>query len=313
MKRIAKTAGKLALYCLAGAAVLVLLLWGGLNLAKFFIYSEYYSLKTDVCTNPGLNDRFVCQGICAVEEEGLLLVSGYMKGSEPSRIYITDTENNARFVTLSFEGKPFDGHLGGISRYGDRLYLADGAAVYLLSLEKLLAAEAGASLSPEERIEVNNRASFCFADETYLYVGEFHDGGKYVTDHPHVAPEGKNHAIVSLYKHEDLTAPVRIYSIRDRVQGLAVKDGKMLLSTSYGITSSMYYLYDLASATDSGETLDGAPLYHFASCERSLKGPAMAEGITLWDGKFATLTESASDKYIFGKFFFATKIVALDL
>jgi len=313
MKNIAKKAGKIALWCLGVLAALAVLVWGGLNLAKFIIYSDYYSLKTDICTNPGLSDGFVCQGICSVEEQGLLLVSGYMKDDGPSRIYITDTEDRARFVTLSWEGEPFDGHLGGISRFGDRVYLADSSAVYLLSLEKLLAAEAGKAVSPEEKVEVNNNASFCFADENYLYVGEFHDGGKYVTDHPHTAPEGENHAIVSLYSHEDLTAPVRIYSIRDRVQGLAVKDGKRLLSTSYGLTSSEYYLYDLASAADSGETLDGAPLYHFAACERTLTGPAMAEGITLWDGKFATLTESASDKYIFGKFFFATKIVALDL
>ena len=39
----------------------------------------------------------------------------------------------------------------------------------------------------------------------------------------------------------------------------------------------------------------------------------MAEGIDVRDGKFITLTESASNKYVFGKFFFADKIVSLDI
>lgn len=39
----------------------------------------------------------------------------------------------------------------------------------------------------------------------------------------------------------------------------------------------------------------------------------MAEGLDFTNGKVITLTESASDKYIFGKFFFANQIVALDI
>ncbi len=313
MKKILSLAGKIALRGFLGLVALVFFVWGGLNLAKFAIYSDYFSLKTNVCKNPGLNDGFVCQGICSLEEKGLFLVSGYMKDDSPSRIYITDTADQSRFVTLHKDGEPVNGHLGGISRFGDRIYVADDGAVYLFSVYALLSAKPGSAVSCEERVEVNNSASFCFADEEYLYVGEFHNGEKYVTNHPHAAPEGQNYAIVSLYSHQDLTQPVRIYSIRNKVQGLAVKNGKMLFSTSYGLTDSEYFLYDLATATDSGKTLDGAPLYHFSSFERTLKGPAMAEGITLWKGKFTTLTESASDKYVFGKFFFATKIVALDL
>ena len=39
----------------------------------------------------------------------------------------------------------------------------------------------------------------------------------------------------------------------------------------------------------------------------------MAEGLDFTDGKVITLTESASNKYIFGKFFFANYIVSLDI
>ena len=39
---------------------------------------------------------------------------------------------------------------------------------------------------------------------------------------------------------------------------------------------------------------------------------ALIVGLDWYDGKVITLTESASNKYIFGKFFFANHIVALD-
>ena len=45
----------------------------------------------------------------------------------------------------------------------------------------------------------------------------------------------------------------------------------------------------------------------------SIKGKKFYDGILLsYDGKIITLTESASAKYLFGKLFFADKIVALD-
>ena len=164
-----------------------------------------------------------------------------------------------------------------------------------------------------EGVEVNNSASFCYADDKYVYVGEFHDGGKYVTEHPYETAEGTHYAIVSRYTHDDLTAPDKIYSIRDKVQGICfTPDGKVVMSTSYGLKDSHYYVYNESDARDSGEVLDGAPVYYLEECQKDVKGPAMAEGLDYLDGKIITLTESASDKYIFGKFFFANKIVAIE-
>ena len=88
MKKIMIIAGKSALFTILGAIALVLLVIIGLNIAKFFIYSEYYSIKTNVCKNPGLNDGFVCQGIAVSEENGVILVCGYMKDKSNSRIYV---------------------------------------------------------------------------------------------------------------------------------------------------------------------------------------------------------------------------------
>lgn len=314
MKKILKLSGKILLIALGAVVALLILVWGGLNLLKFAIYGEYYSVKSNVCKNPGLSDGFVCQGICAHDSEDKILVSGYMKDHSASRVYVTDLDNNSYYVSLEKDGKAFTGHAGGIAMHGEKVYLASENNVHIISLSDIMNAKNGDTVEIVESVEVNNEASFIYADDNYIYVGEFHDGGAYVTNHPYDTADGKYYAIVSRYSYDDLTAPDKIYSIRNKVQGICfTPDGKVVLSTSYGLTSSVYYVYNESDAVDSGKTLDGAPVYYLDKCVREFKGPAMAEGLDYYDGKVITLTESASDKYIFGKFFFANKIVGFDL
>ena len=312
MKKILRLILKIALSALSGILALLVLTLLLLNIAKFAIYSDYYSIKNNVCINPGLSDGFICQGICAVDGTDQILVSGYMKDKTPSRIYVTDTDNDSYYVTLTKEGKSFTGHAGGVSMHGDTVYLANGSRLYTFPLDSLLNAKEGDTVEIGEGVEVNNSASFCYADENYVYVGKFHDGGKYVSDHIYESAEGTHYAIVSRYTHDDLETPDKIYSIRNKVQGICfTPDGKVVISTSYGLKDSHYYVYHEADAYDSGETLDGSPVYILDDCKADIKGPAMAEGLDYLDGEVITLTESASNKYIFGKFFFANKIVSL--
>jgi hypothetical protein len=90
-------------------------------------------------------------------------------------------------------------------------------------------------------------------------------------------------------------------------------EGKVVLSTSYGLTDTVYYVYNLADIKASDETFDGAPVYYLDNLEKEIHGPAMGEDLDYYDGKIITLTESASTKYIFGKLFGATKIVGLNI
>lgn len=305
---------KIALTVLSALLSLVIVVWGALNILKFAIYSDYYSIESTLCDNPGLSDGFVCQGICALEDKGKIFVSGYMADKSASRIYVTDYESNSYFVNLALEnGKAFTGHAGGIAIWGDRVYIANGSKLYFASAKSILNSKNGDSVTITVGAEVNNSASFVFADEEHVYVGEFHDGGAYITDHPYETKNGTQYAIVSKYTHNDLTAPVKIYSIPDRVQGMCITDsGKIIFSTSYGLTDSEYLVYEEGSAKDSGLTLDGASVYLLEDRIKQISGPAMGEELDFSNGKVITLTESASDKYIFGKFFFANDIVALD-
>ena len=196
---------------------------------------------------------------------------------------------------------------------GDTVYLANGSKLYTFSLSEILSLNNGDSVDIGKGTKVNNSASFVYSDENYVYVGEFHDGGKYVTKHPYQTNDGLYHAIITKYSVNDLTTPIKIYSVRDKVQGACfTPDGKVVLSTSYGLSDTVYYVYNEADAIDSGLILDGAPLYYLNGCVKEMKGPAMGEDLDYYEGKVITLTESASDKYIFGKFFFANKIVAIE-
>ncbi len=315
MTKKLKFIGKAVLFLLAGAAALVLLVIVGLNIAKYAIYSDYYSIKTNICKNPGLGDGFVCQGIAADEADGVILVSGYMKDGSASRIYVTNTDDESYYVQLEKGGQSYTGHAGGIAVTAGNAYVASANKVYTLPLADILSANEGEFIDMGEGTGVNNSASFIYTDDTHLYVGEFHDGGKYTIEgHENKTAEGTHYAICSKYDINDLTAPVAVYSIRNKVQGIAFSaDGTVVMSTSYGLSDSYYYVYNVNDATDAEKTLDGAPVYYLDSLIRKVKAPAMAEGVDIYNGGYITLTESASDKYIFGKLFGATKIVSLDL
>ncbi len=314
MRLIRRIFRKILFKVLLTVLALAVLAVAFLNVAKFVIYPQYYFIRGNVCTNPGLGDGFVCQGIAAHEENGVILVSGYMKNHSASRIYVTNMENESYYVSLKQGGEDFTGHAGGIATTGGTVYIASEGKVFAFSLESVLNATSGDELDIGEGIAVNNQADFAYTDDTYLYVGEFHDGEKYnIEGHENETAEGTHYAICSVYAPDDLTTPVKVYSVRNKVQGICfTPDGKVVMSTSYGLNDSVYYVYLLENATDSGTTFDGAPLYYLDQLAHEFNGPAMSEGLDYRDGKVITMSESASNKYLFGKLFFANKIVELD-
>jgi len=313
--KVLKFIGKSIMFVIIGILALILVTIIGLNIAKHFIYSDYYSIKTDICKNPGLNDGFVCQGIAVSEDNNVILVCGYMKDKSNSRIYVTDFDSNSYYVELTRGGEKYTGHAGGLAITGDTVYIANAKKIYSFPLSSVLSASNGDIVDIGTGTKVNTNASFVYTDEEYLYVGEFHDGGKYVIEnHEHETAEGVHYAICTKYALSDLETPIAVYTLRNNVQGICfTPNGKVVLSTSYGLTDTIYYVYDLDSAADSGLTFDGAPVYYLDDLEKEIHGPAMGEDLDYYDGRIITLTESASQKYIFGKLFGATRIVGLKI
>lgn len=291
--------------------------WGGWNIIKFGVYSEYYGISQKVRTNPGLNDGYVTQGITYLPDSDTFLTSGYMtsKGS-PSRVYAVDKDNNVVHSEVYIdEDNACTAHFGGMTVMGNYAYLASNSKAYVVKLDDVLNGKKAVVVST---VDFKSAASFIYSDDDYVYVGEFNDGDTYKTEHYNVVTGGdKYSAIVCVYNRASVVIGVpvlvREYAIRDQVQGFCVTDKYAVISTSWGINDSHYYAYNLPATSDV-DALDGlTPVYYLDSryLVKDVKGPAMAEDLDYKNGLVYNASEAASNKYIFGKFFFYDKIVSL--
>ena len=313
---------KIIIWVIGSIVGLFVVVWGGFNILKYPIYANYYGRMENLGPIPGLNSGFVPQGICVSEENNIYILSGYRDSKKPSEIYLTGGNNNKDFETkcikLYKNGAEFKGHVGGIATTGDNVYISNGSRIYIVSLTELLNSTDN-KIDIGEGVMVNSSASFVFTDDNYLYTGEFHDGGKYQTNHPYTTNDGVYHAIIEKYDIKDIdnntgNKPLMVISIRNNVQGFAISpEGNLYLSTSYGLTSSIYYKYPTSSLSQTSQLfLDDVPVYYLDGEYETLYGPAMSEDLDYSNGKLICSTESGCNKYVFGKFFFANYFFSLD-
>ena len=324
-----KTLGIILLAILA----LVLLAWGGLHVAKYFMYPDYYASGDAVSPIPNLNDGFVPQGLGYDAASDTYFHSGYNAKDSAVEIHVVNGKESKCLYPIYYgNAAPARGHGGGIAVVGDYVYVADNARegdgrfgeLNIFRLSDLKNAKNGDKVTAINSLEANTAASFCFADDQYIYVGEFYRAGDYETvqNHRFTTPAGdKNSALLSAYPlNADGTladrTPAFSLSITDQVQGFAItEDGKIALSRSWGLNPSILSIYD--GWTDVGATVTigdkTVPLYFLDSTthQKDITMPAFSEGLALnRDGELLISFESACNKYIVGKLFFATNVVA---
>ena len=295
-------------------AILVLM---GLNLFKFAYYNDYFSALTKCGKNPGLDAGFVPQGITYFD--GLNISVGYMDDHSRSRLYTVDYETGEQKVFfLNAEGKPFDGHTGGIQYLDGYFYLAnEGNSLYKFS-SALIYQASETIIDIGSPIKLNSNTSFVYGKDNFLYVGEFHKSEAYPCTNEISFNDKTHYAIVEKYDISDLTKPVTIYSIPEMIQGFCIKDdGTIVLSSSWSVNSSNFYIYEPSQIVKTGETYKGAEVYFLTEPSKTVKAPAMSEDLDIIKAengteKVITLFESACNKYFYGKFFFANYIAALD-
>ena len=330
--KVVKLASKILLIALGSVIALFLLAWLSLHVAKYFIYSDYYKQRENVSKIPGLSDGFVPQGLDYDAETDTYIHSGYNGGY--IEIYFVKGKETKKLLPINESGAREKGHAGGVARAGDYLYVCDNAnegngRVGLLRIflfEELLNAADGAEIKPIKTFEVDTSSSFCFSDDNYIYVGEFYRPVNYETleSHYYTTPAGdENKAILSAYPLNEEGAIIGEYpefsiSIPAQVQGFAVtKEGKIAISTSWGLTPSHLEIH--SGKKDSGTTIDVSgkevPLYYIDSStrERDIVMPTFSEGLAILDDKVVISFESACNKYIIGKLFFATKVVSFPM
>lgn len=325
-------AGKVILIivaCILGVALLFVL---GVRAYFRIPVAEYYKNSKKAFVIPGLNDGMTHQGLAYNDNE--FFITGYRSDGEASQVSIVDKESGKetkRVSLLDSDGNKFLGHVGGITVWENYIYVADSDGLIVYSSDDFKNAENGGTvkalgLFSTEAAGDKLGVAFVHAEKGSIYVGEFYREANYPTPDSHkvtTAAGDKNTALIVEYKldssaklgiSEKVTAA---YSITGLVQGMCFdNEGRFCLSTSYATAFSHIYIYN-EPARQGDITVFGqiVPLYVLDSSNlrTDIKLAPMSEEIVNVDGKLYTMCESATNKYIFGKFTSARYCYATDL
>lgn len=308
-------------------ALLVSIIFSGAILYFRLPASDYYSASEKAFEIPEIDSGYIPQGIHYDEDTETFLLSGYNAQKKASPIYLLDKKGELikKVTFLEKNGDDYCGHGGGIAVFGEYIYLAGGedCSLKVYSFAELLEANADDKLECLGEISLKESEddylgiAFVTVVDNRLITGEFYREGSYPTldSHKLTTKAGDyNQALAVEYVLDDAfefainPEPVKAYSLPDQVQGLAIYNGKVYLSTSWGLAFSHLYEYNEATLQKQDEdiTVLGKTLPLYALDSASLTSDyliaPMSEEIVFVDGYLYVSSESASDKYIFGKF-----------
>lgn len=301
---------------LASIIIIIAILLIGIRVGEKFAFASFYNNAKREMAMPGVNDGFVGQGFDYVEEKDVFLSCGYSaKKGEASMVYVLGADGSSLKTELKKkDGSNYRGHTGGIAHYKDYVYItgSDGCDVFALS-DILAGGEAkmlGEIKSPE-----GHDPAYVTVHDGKLYEGSFYRAGNYENpDNEKITtPNGDNNkALIYVYDLDDNLefcvnqTPKAAYSTIGLVQGMCFTDTQIVLSTSYGIAPSKLMYYNLDHAKHEQKTIGSntLELYYLEGCclAKDVTAPPMSEEIVYKDGRIYIMTESASNKYIFGKF-----------
>ena len=160
------------------------------------------------------------------------------------------------------------------------------------------------------------KVAFSTVQNGMLYAGEFYRDPGYILSENHKVqtPDGLQYALAVGFSLENNSPDSRplatakvAFSIPNQIQGMCFEGDTVYLTTSWGLGKSFVYKYDLNKISQSGTKLvcgQTVPLYNLTmqNMEACYTLPPMAEEIEYVDGRFYISNESASDKYVFGKY-----------
>ena len=286
--------------------------------------SNYYRASEKAFKIPEIGDGYVPQGMCYDKENETFILSGYMKDHSKSPVYLVKNGELIKKVTLKTpDGNDYIGHGGGIDFWKDFLYVTGGSdcCIYVYSYNDLVTATSGDalpclgafSLMKSDTDYIGNAFVTVCGDR--LITGEFYRAKSYPTleSHKITTKAGDYNQALAVEFNLDEAMPLGIapnptkaYSMPDQVQGLTLYNGKIYLSTSWGVSFSKIYEFSEKELVLQGEKEilgKNLPLYAMdsASLNKTYKIAPMSEEMVIVDGELYVNCESASDKYVFGK------------
>lgn len=288
-----------------------------------FPVRKFYKTCEKSFVIPDSNKNFIAQGLSYSEENGNFYLTGYMKDHSASPIYIVN-KNTKKLVKklgiINPDGSDFTGHNGGLTIFKDKIIITGGEdkCLYIFDKDTIDQAENKSNVTFEDTISLETNQDYISSaftnvikaeDGDLLVTGEFYREPNYKTLESHTVEtcDGQNKALALAFKFEDGNfIPVKAFSIRGLVQGMAFNNNKVYLSTSWGTGFSYLYIYDLDKVEAVSKDIMGKelPLYVLdsKSLVEEIKLFPMSEEIEVLDNKLYIINESASNKYIFGKF-----------
>lgn len=302
---------------LLAIVILVVVAVLGFKVFDLIKHKEFYSNSEVMFKTPGVNDNFVQQGFDYIPHQEKFLVTGYMSDDTASRVYVLDNEGTVLSYTelKKEDGSDYCGHTGGIAHYNNYVYITGGNGLDVFSYDDIL--EGKESTKQLGSVCTYNDPAHCYIQDGYILAGSFFIEEDYETpEHERITtPCGdENTSIITVFKIDDafdfaVNPKVRaVISTRRCVQGMCITDdGKIVLSTSYGLSTSQLFVYDASKlVSEDGydfREFNDIPIYYLdsSSLVDVIKAPPMSEELVYLDGKIYVMNESACNKYIFGK------------
>ena len=314
--------------------VIILVAVLGFKLFDYIRAFEFYNNAEVAFKTPGVNNSdFVPQGMDYVENDKVFIFTGYMSDSTASRVYVRHEDGTLTYTQLVYnDGRAYNEHTGGIECYGDYIFITDTTGIFLFSYADVLAGKKTTPVIYEAPLHVDPAHCFIYSKDgkDYLLVGSFYYANNYETPlHERITTPGgeTNPSVILIYPlNPDATQasevvaeePIAAISTPQKVQGLCfTDDGRMVLSTSWGFTSSEILFYDeekiestkvenyqFVGETKKGKKFDITVDLYFADSTTyadKIVAPPMSEELVYLDGKIYIFNESACNKYIFGK------------
>ena len=269
---------------------------------------------------PWSNKGYIAQGITYDEESNNFYLTGYMKDGSASPILVVNKKSH-RLVNavrmVNPDGSAFTGHAGGLTLFENKIYIAgsNDSCFYVFEKSAVDEAKKNSTLAYTEVLDLKNgndkiKVAYCTTRDGLIFAGEFYRDPQYLLQEEHQVQtnDGLQHALAVGFKPNGTTAKATVaYSIPNEVQGMCFADDGIYLTTSWGLGKSKVYKYSYANISQSGtKQVCGQNVPLFVLTQQNATStytlPPMAEEIEFVDGRFYINNESASNKYVFGKF-----------
>ena len=274
---------------------------------------------------PYSNKGYIAQGLAYDKASDNFYLTGYMKDGSASPIFIVNKTSRKLINTVRManpDGTAFTGHAGGLSVLNNKIYIAGSAdsCFYVFEKQEVDHAARESSVAYSTKMVLGDgdskndgiKVAYSTVQNGMLYAGEFYRDPGYILSEKHKVEtkDGLQYALAvgfSLDSTGEKAKPTVAFSIPSQIQGMCFSNDAIYLTTSWALGSSKVYKYSFGSMTQTGTKEvcgDTVPLYTLTleNMTASWVLPPMAEEIEFVDGKFYITNESASDKYIFGKY-----------